>query len=216
MENQSDQVKTKDVQIKKEETWSDVFRFVALTLLIIIPIRMFIIEPYMVRGESMLPNFENNDYLLTEKLSVWKNIPNYNRGDILIFKSPVEQKRTLIKRIIGLPGETIKIIDGVTMIAKNNDAQGEPIFENLNEPYINSVDDGSFDINLIQLKQSSFNIEPITLKADEFFVMGDNRLASYDSRFWGPLPAENIIGRPIIRLFQFDKIGIWPARFLTE
>lgn len=211
MENQNELNQEKNsVKPEKQETWFDVIKFVVILLAIIIPIRMFVIEPYMVRGDSMYPNFLNNDYLLTEKWSTWGEM-NYDRGDIVIFKSPASDGKTLIKRIIGLPGETIKIEKGITFIAKNLDENGEPNYEKITENFINQEENNLTNID--QIREYSLNFGPITLESDEFFVMGDNRLASYDSRFWGPLPKENVIGRPILRIFHFNKIGFWPETF---
>ncbi len=202
----SSEFSEKPENFEKKESWFDVIRFIIITLAIVIPLRMFVIEPYMVRGDSMLPNFENNDYLLAEKWSSWKKIPDYKRGDIVIFKSPAENKRILIKRIIALPGETIKIENGKVSILKEKNNGEETNFIVLNEGYLNnSVINENPNSQFLPV-----NFKALVLKTDEFFVLGDNRGASYDSRFWGPLPAENIIGRPIMRLYRFNQIGVWP------
>lgn len=173
---------------KEKLTFSEIFKFTIITLIIIIPVRIFIAEPYLVRMTSMYPTFKDSDYLIVEKISK-KNI---KRGDVIIFKSPVDN-RNLIKRVIGLPGENIRLNKGIFEIEKEN---GEK--QILEEKYVTYQD---------FKKQTN-----IRLKDDEYFVSGDNRAGSYDSRDWGPLPKENIIGKPLLRFFHFDSIGIWPGK----
>lgn len=176
----------------KKESWSfmEFIKFALIASIIVIPIRFFIAEPFLVRGESMDPTFKNNDYLIVEKIGA--RFEKIKRGDVVVFSSPVEKGRDLIKRIIGLPGEKIKILDSTVLITKTDNT--ELI---LNEPYI--------AFQSINLKTET------VLKDNEYFVAGDNRPNSYDSRAWGPLPKENIIGRPIIRLYNFKSIGLWPG-----
>ncbi|MBI2474532.1 MAG: signal peptidase I [Candidatus Taylorbacteria bacterium] len=188
---------TNTLDLRKNSEWSfrEMLRFAIVAALIVIPIRFFIAEPYLVRQTSMVPTFLNNDYLVVEKISYRFSEPE--RGDVIIFRSPIENRRTLIKRIVGLPGETIEI-DGNRTVIKYSGGSAT-----LKEPYV---------------KNFAANFSgTYTLKADEYFMMGDNRAGSYDSRSWGPIERKDIIGRPFLRLYHFDFIGFWPGmRILPE
>jgi signal peptidase I len=164
----------------------EVIKIVVLASLIVIPIRVFIFQPFFVKGQSMEPNFENGDYLLVDEISYRFKEPQ--RGDVVVFKYPNDVSQRYIKRIIGLPGETIEIKDGKIDIFNQ---QGESILKETNYLSENIFTTG--DTN-------------ITLKQDEYFVLGDNRLASADSRRWGPLPRKDIIGRVVFRAWPFASL----------
>ncbi len=168
----------------------DVFSFVAIVVLIIIPFRMFVAQPYLVDGSSMDPTFKNGEYLIVNEISYRFESPS--RGDVIIFRFPLDPRQFFIKRIIGLPGETIKLSGSSVTIVNEANPKGEK----LNEPYV------------IFPKNDSLTY---TLKSGEYFVMGDNRAASADSRLWGPVPSKNIVGRPFLALFPLDKIRILPG-----
>lgn len=193
MEN-SPQSTTKIPNFQKSSAWSlkEFLKFALIAAIIVLPLRFFIAEPFLVKGESMDNTFSNNDYLIVEKISYRFEKPS--RGDVVIFSSPVEQGRDLIKRIIGLPGETVEI-DNQNITIKKTD--GTKLV--LKEPYIT--------LQSVNPKTDTI------LKDGEYFVMGDNRPNSYDSRAWGVLPAQNIIGRPFLRLFHFNNIGLWPGAY---
>jgi signal peptidase I len=134
--------------------------------------------------------FAHGEYLIVDELSYRFQEPA--RGDVVVFKYPLEPKKYFIKRIIALPGETISVKNqDVTIINTEN-----PKGFKLNEPYVHTQTFGD-------LKK--------TLGPDEYFVMGDNRLVSSDSRFWGSLPKKNIIGRPFVRLLPFSRIDYLPG-----
>jgi signal peptidase I len=184
---------------------------VVLSLIIVLPIRAFVAQPYIVDGASMDNTFQNGNYLIVNEISYRFEEPK--RGEVIVLKAPAKaldlQKlpstKTIyyIKRIIGLPGETVEINgDQVKIFNKEN-----PKGEILNEPYINI--DKSASSPFSDLK------EKITLKDGEYFVMGDNRHNSSDSRLWGVLPRENIIGKTFVRLFPFDEISTSPGEYLT-
>jgi len=166
----------------------EVVKIVVLASLIVIPIRLFIFQPFFVKGQSMEPNFENGDYLIVDELSYRFNEPQ--RGEVIVFKYPNDISQRYIKRIIGLPGETIEIKEGKIEVFNK---EGEKVLKETN--YL------SQDI----LTVGDTNI---TLKGDEYFVLGDNRLASADSRRWGPLPKKDIIGKVIFRA--------WPLAAITK
>lgn len=168
----------------------DVLKFVAITAAIVLPVRFFIAQPFLVSGPSMIPTFNDKDYLIVDELSYRFEKPK--RGEVIIFKQEQEGKY-LIKRIVGLPGETLTL-SGKTVTIKNA-ARPEGF-----------ALDQSFLANTVSEPQRT-----VTLDDSHYFVLGDNRPVSYDSRGWGPLPAKDIVGRPLIRLYPFDKIGMFPG-----
>ena len=149
-------------------------------LLIVLPIRMFVISPYFVKGQSMEPNFHNNDYLLVDKLSYRFTEPK--RGEVIVFKAP-DGASYYIKRIIGLPGETIEINNNSIVVFNKEFPEGLK----LNEEYLPADD---LTLNNITIK----------LRENEYFVLGDNREASFDSRSWGNLERNKIIGKVWVRV----------------
>lgn len=159
--------------------WKELIKLVLLALLIVVPFRMYIAQPFIVEGSSMDPTFESGDYLIVDEISYRFNIPE--RGSVLIFKYPKDPEKSFIKRVIGLPNETVSIENGkVTIINLEN-----PSGFMLDEPYV---------------KLTKSDTGTYTLGPDEYFVLGDNRAASSDSRMWGPVPEANIIGRPVVQL----------------
>ena len=163
-------------------------------------IRFFIAAPYVVAGSSMEPNFHNWDYLITDRISYRLSEPA--RGDIIVFHLPQEYSRTLIKRIIGLPGDTvIADAEGIRIV---NEEHPEGFY--LNEPYLKAENRGGPTNITIQLER------------DNYVVLGDNRRVSSDSRSWGALPRKNIVGRVLLRLFPLSKIDVLPeeARYLED
>jgi signal peptidase I len=137
----------------RSEIW-EIIKSSILALLIVVPIRLWIAQPFIVQGSSMEPNFKNGDYLIVDEISYRFEPPQ--REDVIIFRYPKNHSQFYIKRIIGLPGEII-----------NN----------------------------------------VKLADDEYYVLGDNRGASLDSRSWGPLKADLIIGRAILRLWPVASLG---------
>lgn len=165
---------------------------IGTSLLMVFLVRTFVAQPFVVSGASMEPNFHTNEYLIVDQLTYELSHPD--RGEVIVFHYPLIPSRFFIKRVIGLPGETIKISDGKVHI-KEVDA---PDFYTLDELYINVETDGN---------------EEITLSKDEYFVMGDNRPASLDSRSWGPLNKSFIVGRTFLRLFPLSKVDIFPGSY---
>jgi signal peptidase I len=165
-----------------ESALKEVVIFIVLAVVIVLPI--------VVDGESMHPTFENGDYLIVDELTYHFESPQ--RGDVIVFRYPGDPSIFYIKRIVGLPGETVHITNGTVMITKTDGAQ-----LTLTEPYA-VVDDATYN-------------GTTTLGAGQYFVMGDNRPESSDSRVWGPLPAQNIIGRVFLRLLPANEIGVLPG-----
>jgi len=155
-------------------------------------IRFFVAAPYLVQGASMDPTFETWDYLIIDRVSYKFDAPS--RGDVVVFRFPQDTSRSFIKRIIGLPGETV-ILQGTSVIVVSGD---HPEGFRLNEPYIAEE----------HMQESRLSIE---LGDNEYFVLGDNRKESADSRVWGTLPEKDIVGRAIAQLYPLPQITLWPG-----
>ncbi len=189
---------TEEQQAPKESFFIELLKFSALALVIVIPFRFFVAQPFIVSGASMSPTFETGQYLIVDQLSYRMHAPK--RGDVIVFRYPEEPSTFFIKRIIGLPGEKVHVTEGVTHII--DPATGKDVI--LNEPYIApGTKITNEDVTL-------------TLSADQYFVMGDNRNASSDSRIWGPVPKENLMGRAFIRLFPLSNVSIFPGALSTN
>lgn len=158
--------------------WKELAKLVFLALVIVIPFRLYIAQPFIVEGASMDPTFRSGQYLIVDEVTYHWRTPE--RGSVLIFKYPKNPKKYFIKRVIGLPTEIVSIKEGMVTIVNNEHPEGL----RLDEPYVKLK------------KEDSLNY---TLGEGEYFVLGDNRLGSSDSRQWGAVPEVNIIGRPIIR-----------------
>jgi signal peptidase I len=172
----------------------DFVKVILIALVIILPIRYFIFQPFIVSGSSMEPNYSNGQYLIIDEISYRFTEPA--RGDVIVIRYPKDPKQFFIKRIIGLPGERVQVDNGrVTII---NDANPEGV--TLSESYLPSQG-LTFPHNtaIVGGKKS------ITLKADEYFMMGDNRLASSDSRDWGVLDRDEIIGKVFVRVLPLSE-----------
>lgn len=173
----------------------ELITFVIIAVCIIYPFRKYVAEPYIVSGTSMSPTFETGHYLIIDKISYRFNLPQ--RDDVIVMKFPEDTTRDFIKRVIGLPGETVSIKEGVVTIINKENPEG-------------------FKLNETFIKFPKSDTATYTLTSNEYFVMGDNRAGSYDSRGWGPLPKEDIIGKPLIRLYPFDRITILPGSLANQ
>ena len=172
----------------------DLLKTGVIVFLIAFSIRHFLIQPFIVDGGSMLPTLIDDEYLLAEKLSYLVGDPK--RGDIIIFKYPKNPTNSYIKRIIGLPGETVEIEDNMVIIRTHENPNNTV----LEETYLAS------DTQTLSADQKKITL---TLDNGEYFVMGDNREHSSDSREWGVLPEENIVARAWLTIKPFDKFGIY-------
>lgn len=168
----------------------EILTFVILAVIIVVPIRLFVAQPFVVEGESMYPTFDSGDYLIVDQLTYRFSDPK--RGDVVVFRYPNDERVFYIKRIIGLPGETVHIKEGVTTVTR---ADGTEI--TLDESYVISED-------------ATYTLDR-SLGTDQYFVMGDNRPKSSDSRTWGALPAHDVMGRAFIRLLPAGEIGVLPG-----
>lgn len=164
----------------------EIAKIVIIALIIVVPIRYFLFQPFFVKGQSMEPNFENGDYLIVDEISYRFGEPQ--RGEVVVFKYPNDPSQRYIKRIIALPEEKIEIKEGQVIIYN---LEGKKVLGE--SDYLSSV----FTSGTVSL----------TLDEDEYYVLGDNRSSSADSRRWGPLPRENIVGRVFIRAWPLASLG---------
>ncbi len=170
--------------------FSELIRFIIIAVFVVLPIRVFIAQPFIVSGSSMDPTFKNGEYLIVDEISYRFEEPK--RGDVIIFKYPKDPSKYFIKRIIGLPGEHIVISGNRVIVSEKEDTESLVLDETyLAQPTLDNID--------------------IILGKTEYFVMGDNRPASSDSRIWGPLERDHIIGRAFLRLLPVKKIGAFPG-----
>ncbi len=167
----------------------DIIETVVIALAIFVIVYLFLFQPHQVRGNSMYPNFHDSDYLLTDKISYHLSQPK--RNDVIIFTAPRNEDYDYIKRIVGLPGEMMKLEENGLFI--NNTL--------LEEPYLPDGQE-TFAGNFLGLG------ETVTIPEDNYFVLGDNRNHSSDSRDWGFVPRENIIGRAWFRYWPLNQMGL--------
>ncbi|MCA9363238.1 signal peptidase I [Candidatus Kaiserbacteria bacterium] len=174
-----------------EHPLTEIVRFSIIAILIVIPIRMFVAQPFIVSGSSMDDTFHSGEYLIVDQVTYHFEEPN--RGDVIVFRYPRDPSKFFIKRVIGLPGDTVSIEDATVTITNVEHPDG---FE-IDEPYIKSMAPAA----------------PMSEKLGdrEYFVMGDNRDRSSDSRAWGVLQKERIIGRAFVRLFPPNEIDYLPG-----
>lgn len=177
--NNSDKDSPKD-PLKEIKEWAQaIFTAVILALLI----RIFLFEIIMVVGESMIPTLENGDRVFVNKIGYIIGEPQH--GDLVIFKTPEDSRTNYVKRLIGLPGDRVRIEDGVVYV--NN--------EPLNEPYIAEPPYNDFAEEIVP--------------EDTIFVLGDNRNHSKDSRDYhvGFVPMDNLIGKAMWRIWPLDSLS---------
>lgn len=188
----TDVAESKDAGEKQEHPLAEIVRFALIAILIVVPIRFFVAQPFIVSGASMDNTFHNGQYLVVDQVTYYFNDPE--RGDVVIFRYPKDPSKFFIKRVIGLPGDTVVIEDGAVIIKNEEYPKGLT----LDEPYVLSM-------------------EPTAPQAEvlgprEYFVMGDNRDHSSDSRVWGVLQEERIIGRAWLRLFPPTLADYLPGK----
>lgn len=162
-------------------------KVIILAFLIVAPIRMFVFQPFLVSGASMEPNLHSGDYLIVDELSYRFREPS--RGEVVVFQFPLSPSQRYIKRIIGLPGETVEVKDGKVIVYDANKAVV------LNEQ------------TYLPLSRQTPGNSKVSLKENEYFVLGDNREFSSDSRAWGILKEQYIIGRALVRLLPLTAIA---------
>lgn len=174
---------------RSENFFTELLKFIVIAALIVFPIRFFVAQPFIVSGQSMDPTFANGQYLIVDELTY--HIDQPQRGDVIIFRYPKNPSEFFIKRIIGLPGETVSIHNNTVAV---QNASGTAL---LSEPYVVNQGDGP---------DATY-----TVPDGQYFVMGDNRPESSDSRVWGFVPRQNIVGRALVRLLPIQFASILPG-----
>ena len=177
----------------REHPLSEILRFSIIALIIVIPIRFFIAQPFIVSGASMEETFFNGEYLIVDQLSYHLDSPE--RGEVVIFRYPQDPSTFFIKRIIGMPGDTVTIQGQTVTITNVENPEGII----LDEPYVPSMRPNAAITEVLGER--------------EYFVMGDNRDHSSDSRVWGVLQEDKIVGRAFLRLYPFTRIDSLPGAF---
>lgn len=162
---------------------------IVFALAIFVVVYLFLFQPNHVKGSSMYPTFKDGEYILTDKISYRLGLPK--RGDVVVFKSPKNADIDFIKRIIGLPGDTVKISSGKLFLNGS------------------LLDESSYLDSSIYTGPESYLPEnqSITVPEGHFFVMGDNRPHSSDSRDFGPVTTDEFVGKVFFRYFPVDRFG---------
>ncbi len=186
--------KKEEREIAREPMWKiavreayELVRIFVIALVIVIPIRYFVFQTFTVNGASMEPNYHNADYLIIDELSYHFTEPR--RGEVIVFKYPAKPSEYFIKRVIGLPGETVEIKNGEVWVGSSANK-----LRKLEETYLPA-------------ETLTTGGETVVLKKDQYFVLGDNRNASLDSRVFGVLDRSFIVGRSMIRGWPFDRVA---------
>lgn len=202
--------KNEETDLEKERYYGiggflwEIIKVFVLAAVIITPIRVFLFQPFFVEGASMEPNFQDGNYLIINELGYKKTeikpvslkidpFKNFERGDVVVFHYPKDETKYFIKRVVGLPGEKVKISGGKVIIFNAQNKDGFVLDES---EYL--------DKGLSTPKDGFFSV-----LSDEYFVMGDNRPYSFDSRDWGPLKKDEIVGKVMIRAWPFGEAKLY-------
>jgi signal peptidase I len=170
--------------------WRETVETILWALVLALILRTFVVQAFWIPSGSMVPTLLPGDRVLVAKFWYWFQEPK--RGQIMVFKYPVDPQRDFVKRIVGLPGDVIEVRDGVVIVNGTS----------LSEPYVRNRD-------MFTLTESTvFPKIPFTVPKDSFFVMGDNRPNSQDSRFWGFVPKQNVRGPAFVRYWPLDRLGL--------
>ncbi len=179
---------------KSENFFTELLKFGIVALVVVIPVRLFIAQPFIVSGISMVPTFEDAQYLIIDELTYHFDKPH--RGDVVVFRYPKDPSQFFIKRIIGLPGETVHLSPSGVSITTTSGAT-----EQVDESYVVNLGNGGD--------------QTYTVPTNSYFVLGDNRPESSDSRAWGYVPRSNIVGRVFMRLLPIQTAALFPG-YKTE
>ena len=169
----------------------EILEVAVITLLLFVVVRA-VVQNYRIEGPSMMPTLQNHQYILVDKLTYFFGSPH--RGDVIVFEYPKDTSEDFVKRIVGVPGDTVQVaangvvsVNGVT----------------INEPYVNDLG-------------NPYGPTIVTLGPNQYFVLGDNRGDSSDSRAWGPVPRNDIIGRAELVYWPLNNIHVltdWSSVF---
>jgi signal peptidase I len=169
--------------------------YIITAVVLALIVQQFIIRPFVVNGESMSPTLETGNYLIIDEVTYKFSQPA--RGDVVVFKAPPEPTKFYIKRIVGLPGDTVSISGSTVTITNAEHPKGFVLKEAfITHPMQNTLSE--------------------KVPEGEYFVMGDNRAGSYDSRMWGFLPKANLRGRALLRLLPLKQIDYLPGKVNYE
>jgi len=208
--NQPQLSQQQEPEKKKEKGisfFAELVKIVFLALLIIVPIRTFIFQPFFVQGASMEPSFHDGEYLIINELGYKKTVvaagekefftvepfKDLVRGDPVVFRYPRNPRQFFIKRIVGLPGETVHVKNGKVTIINENNPRGLVLDES---EYLSS-------------HVETMGSREFSLGENEYVVLGDNRSHSSDSRTWGPLAGDLIVGKVLLRAWPVSKLEIF-------
>ncbi|KKS82942.1 MAG: signal peptidase I, signal peptidase I [Candidatus Wolfebacteria bacterium GW2011_GWC1_43_10] len=169
-----------------------------IALIAVGAIKYFLIQPFIVNGASMEPSFYDGDYLLIDEISYRINPPA--RGDVVVFKSPYNPSTYYIKRVIGLPGERVEVENSKIKIYNQENPNGFYVEESYLSDFRNDWSG-----------ETSFS-----LKDNQYFVMGDNRANSLDSRYWGPLEKDSIVGLVRLRLWPIPDMKVFEKTMYSQ
>jgi signal peptidase I len=175
-----------------------------LAVVVIIPVRVFLFQPFFVQGSSMEPNFEDGQYLVVSEFGYKQtnldllhftvdSFKTIDRQDVVVFRYPKNPEQFFIKRVIGLPGESVAV------------RQGKVIIYNALRPDGFVLDEHAY-LGLGVLTQ---DIPKVSVGENEYFVMGDNRMFSYDSRMFGPINKDALIGRVLLRAWPVERFSVY-------
>ncbi|MBY0376714.1 signal peptidase I [Patescibacteria group bacterium] len=178
--------------VKKDQSFWELLRFGVIALLVVLGVRTYIVQPFIVSGSSMVPTFKDGQYLIIDEISYKLSEPK--RDDVIVFHYPKDPTKFFIKRIIGLPNETVDVKGNDVKITNNEHKDGFT----LKEPYVENI---------------SSSQTHLVLGENEYFVMGDNRPASSDSRYWGGVDKSLIVGRVLLRLWPMNSVDVWPGKY---
>ena len=192
----------KDKTVEAVDTFpswlGDIGRFVVelaevviISLAIILPIRYFLIQPFYVKGASMEPTFDDSEYLIIDEISYRFRPPA--RDEVIVFRYPLDPRQYFIKRIIGLPGETVHVGANQIVITDTDHPEGFTLDET----------------GYLGPEAVTYGERTVQLADDEYFVMGDNRTSSLDSRSFGPLKRKNIVGRVWVRGWPVSRFTVF-------
>jgi len=177
----------------------EIFETATLAIFIFLVLYLFLVRPHQIHGDSMLPNYHNGDYLLTEVVSYKFLGKELQRGDVIVFRSPQQPNRDFIKRVIALPGEQIKIQNSKIYIINSDYPEGFL----LTEPYL--------PLEITTQAREIIREGELFEIGEGYIVMGDNRPRSSDSRDWGIVEKDKIIGRAWLRYWPPSALGFISA-----
>lgn len=177
----------------------EIAKVVSISLAIILPIRYYLIQPFYVKGASMEPNFHDHEYLIVDEISYRFNQPE--RGQVIVFRYPKNPQEYFIKRIVGLPNEEVQIKDGKVIVYNNENPKGLTLKEDYLANNLHTYNDSEIKIKVSE---------------NEYFVLGDNRSASRDSRSFGPIDKSFITGKILFRGWPLDNITIFNKKYWPQ